>query len=106
VLFVPKPRKAPPPPLANRATEESQAAPEQPKDSSVPAEKVDEAKPFVLVPPPRQVVVAPPPEDPNEFKLSSDVDLVLLDVSVKSESGGFVSALEKSNFKVYEDKVE
>jgi VWFA-related protein len=43
-------------------------------------------------------------EEP-EFKIRSDVELVLLDVSVKDSRGGFVSGLEKDNFKILEDKV-
>jgi VWFA-related protein len=41
-----------------------------------------------------------------EFKIRSDVELVLLDVSVKGPNGGFVSGLKKEDFKVYEDNVE
>jgi Ca-activated chloride channel homolog len=37
------------------------------------------------------------------YTISDNVDLVLLDVSVKNPHGGFVSGLEKSNFKVFED---
>jgi Ca-activated chloride channel homolog len=45
----------------------------------------------------------PPPEDPNAFKLSSDVELVLLDISVKKQSGGFATGLEQKDFKVFEN---
>jgi VWFA-related protein len=54
----------------------------------------------INVPPP------PPPEDPNAFRVSSDVELVLLDVSVKDGDGGFVSGLSKDDFKIFENKVE
>jgi Ca-activated chloride channel homolog len=37
------------------------------------------------------------------YTISDNVDLVLLDVSVKNPRGGFVSGLEKSNFRVSED---
>ena len=37
------------------------------------------------------------------YTISDNVDLVLLDVSVKNPHGGFVGGLEKSNFKVFED---
>jgi Ca-activated chloride channel homolog len=37
------------------------------------------------------------------YTISDNVDLVLLDVSVKDPHGGFVSGLEKSNFQVFED---
>lgn len=56
--------------------------------------------------PPVSTIHVPPPPDPNAFRVSSDVELVLLDVSVKGADGGFVSNLKQSDFKVYEDKVE
>jgi len=37
------------------------------------------------------------------YTISDNVDLVLLDVSVKNPHGGFVSGLEKANFQVFED---
>lgn len=37
------------------------------------------------------------------FTISDNVDLVLLDVSVKSPKGGYVTGLQKDNFKVFED---
>jgi Ca-activated chloride channel homolog len=37
------------------------------------------------------------------YTISANVDLVLLDVSVKNPHGGFVSGLEKTNFRVLED---
>lgn len=57
-------------------------------------------------PPPTVLKVPPPPADPNGFQVSSNVDLVLLDVAVKDENGGFVSNLKKSDFKVFDEKVE
>ena len=59
-----------------------------------------------LMVPNEQPKLPPPPEDPNEFRVSSEVDLVLLDVSVKDAKGGFVSDLKKENFKIWENKVE
>jgi Ca-activated chloride channel homolog len=47
----------------------------------------------------------PAGEEP-EFKIRSDVELVLLDVSVKDSRGGFVSGLAKDNFTVFENKTE
>ena len=38
-----------------------------------------------------------------EFIIRSTVERVLLDVSVKDSRGGFVSGLDKDNFRVYED---
>jgi Ca-activated chloride channel homolog len=39
------------------------------------------------------------------FKISVDVSLVVLHASVRDHRGGFVSALQSENFKVYEDGV-
>lgn len=39
------------------------------------------------------------------FKISSDVQMVLLDVSVKNEDGGFVSGLKKEDFRIVEDRI-
>ena len=39
----------------------------------------------------------------KEFTLTADVDLVLLDVSVKGAKGGYLSGLTKDNFQVYEN---
>jgi VWFA-related protein len=41
-----------------------------------------------------------------EFKIRSDVELVLLDASVKDSGGGFVSGLTKEDFKIFENKDE
>lgn len=58
-------------------------------------------------PPISTITVPPPPaEDPNEFRVSSEVELVLLDVSVKDSAGGFVSGLTKDHFRVFENKIE
>lgn len=45
----------------------------------------------------------PPPPDASDFKVSSDVEVVMLDVSVKDSEGGWVSGLAKENFQVFED---
>jgi len=55
---------------------------------------------------PTQTEIPPPPPDPNEFQVKSEVELVLLDVSVKDREGGFVSGLVKDNFKVFDNKFE
>lgn len=46
-----------------------------------------------------------PPASANsgEYTISANVDLVLLDVSVRDTHGGFVSGLTKDSFAVYED---
>ncbi len=41
----------------------------------------------------------------GEFKLSTDVELVLLDVSVKQSKGGYASGLTRDNFQIYENGV-
>jgi len=42
-------------------------------------------------------------EEPHDFTIRTTSRLVLLDVSVKDASGGFVSGLSKDNFKVFEN---
>lgn len=42
-------------------------------------------------------------EEPGDFTIRTTSRLVLLDVSVKDSSGGFVSGLSKDNFKAYEN---
>jgi Ca-activated chloride channel family protein len=39
----------------------------------------------------------------KEFTLTAHAELVLLDVSVKEEKGGYLSGLKKENFQVYEN---
>ena len=39
----------------------------------------------------------------GEFRISTDVELVLLDVSVKDPKGGYVSGLTKEDFQIYEN---
>jgi Ca-activated chloride channel homolog len=41
----------------------------------------------------------------GDFNISTDVELVLLDVSVKDAKGGYVSDLQKDNFTIEEDGV-
>ncbi len=48
-------------------------------------------------------VLPPPPPDGRQFTIKADVDLVLLDVSVRDSDGGHVSGLTKDNFTVFED---
>ncbi len=44
-----------------------------------------------------------PPIDPRDIQLSTGVEIVLLDVSVKNPAGGFVSGLAKENFQVFDN---
>jgi VWFA-related protein len=55
---------------------------------------------------PTELRIPPPPVDKDEFRVKSEVDLVLLDVSVKDSKGGFVSGLTKDHFRVLENKKE
>jgi Ca-activated chloride channel family protein len=57
---------------------------------------------FLLLLPPSHAFAQHSPET-GEFKISTDVDLVLLDVSVKEAKGGYVSGLTKDNFHLYEN---
>jgi Ca-activated chloride channel family protein len=43
------------------------------------------------------------PSPGREFKISTDVNLVLLDVSVKRAKGGYASGLTQENFQIYEN---
>ena len=43
------------------------------------------------------------PDATQEFKLTANAELVLLDVGVKDPKGGYVSDLKKENFKIYEN---
>lgn len=87
-------------PPQTEAPEGKMAAPGEAKAAA------SDASPTPPQPPPRYVAMPPPPIDPDEFRVSSDVELVLLDVSVKNEEGGFVSGLAKDRFKVFENKLE
>ncbi|MBC7924665.1 MAG: VWA domain-containing protein [Bryobacteraceae bacterium] len=55
---------------------------------------------------PANTTLPPPPMDDRDFKVSSEVELVLLDVSVKGPDGGFVTGLTKENFKVFDNKAQ
>ncbi len=46
---------------------------------------------------------AKPESVASGFKISDNVDFVLLDISVRNPGGGFVPGLGKQNFKVFED---
>jgi Ca-activated chloride channel homolog len=82
----------------------------EPPTSAAPNEKESKTEPTTsqapVSPPVTTIKVPPPPPDADAFRVSSDVELVLLDVSVKDGQGGFVSNLKQSDFKVYENKVE
>ena len=84
---------------------EVQQAPVATEPQDQPAEQ--QQKPASPAGPPATTLnLPPPPSDPNEFRVSSDVELVLLDVSVKDGDGGFVSGLKLDDFKVLENKVD
>ena len=46
---------------------------------------------------------SPAPAKDQDFIIHTEVQRVLLDVSVRDKEGGFVSGLQKENFRVYED---
>src|ERR1700682_1636384 len=43
-------------------------------------------------------------QDSRDRIISPDVELVMLDVSVKDAKGGYVAGLSEENFRVFEDK--
>ena len=53
---------------------------------------------------PQQDLVTDANRDSGNLVISTDVELVILDVSVKDAKGGYVSGLAAENFRVYEDK--
>jgi VWFA-related protein len=59
-----------------------------------------------FMPPPVRVDLPPPPPGKDDFVLTSETELVLLDASVKDANGGFASGLTKDNFKIFEDGKE
>jgi VWFA-related protein len=71
------------------------------KDPAV--QKPEQSETISIVP--KNLALPPPPVDPNEYKVKSEVDIVLLDVAVKNKNGGFVSGLDKEDFDVFENKV-
>ncbi|HET8547147.1 MAG TPA: VWA domain-containing protein [Bryobacteraceae bacterium] len=92
-----------PPALPTAAPEEAS------RDRSAAAESGKKTPPpegILLGPAPRDLRLPPPPPGPNDYVVSSDVDVVLLDVSVKDSRGGFASGLQKETFKVLEDGKE
>src|SRR6266404_54646 len=56
-----------------------------------------------LVPLLSQIVAASSNRNPTDLTISTDVDLVVLDVGVKDAKGGYVSGLAKDNFHIYEN---
>ena len=53
---------------------------------------------------PQQNVAADATRDSGNLIISTDVELVILDVSVKDSNGGYVSDLTADNFQVFEDR--
>ena len=45
----------------------------------------------------------PPASDPGDLVISTNVNLVMLDVVVKNPKGGYVSGLKAENFRVFQD---
>jgi Ca-activated chloride channel family protein len=69
-----------------------------------PSQKADiPAAPVINAPPAAALAPPPPSNAGKEFTISAEVDLVLLDVSVRDSDGGYVSGLPKEAFTVLED---
>jgi Ca-activated chloride channel family protein len=87
------------------------SAAQQPSEPAAPGEPNANPESAVQLPPKQQAPQAPPasslapPPAPTQsaFKISENVNLVLLDVSVKDKQGGYVSGLPKEAFTVLED---
>src|SRR5688572_268841 len=75
------------------------------QNPATPSPAASSEAPRPVGPPPTTLHLPPPPVDPNAFRVSSDVELVLLDVSVKDKQGGFVSGLKQEDFQVFENKL-
>ena len=57
----------------------------------------------VIEAPPAAALAPPPPRTTSQYTISENVNLVLLDMSVKDKNGGYVSGLPKEDFTVLED---
>ena len=57
----------------------------------------------LLFPPPPFFAFQQITPESGEFKISTDVVLVMLDVSVRDAKGGYVPGLSKDNFQIYEN---
>lgn len=58
---------------------------------------------LLLLPAGRAISQIPPANERSSYTISDNVDLVLLDASVKHPHGGYVTGLTKDNFRVQED---
>lgn len=76
-----------------------------PAKENAPAHKAEQPAVHspVVEAPPAWSLAPPPPRTKSEYKISENVNLVLLDVSVKDKNGGYVSGLPKDAFTVLED---
>ena len=76
----------------------------QPQDNT-PAQNSEKSAVHssVIEAPPAAARLAPSPRTTSEYTISENVNLVLLDVSVKDKKGGYVSGLPKEDFTVLED---
>lgn len=84
-------------------TQPSPVPSEQQQNPSQKAESPAVAAPAINAPPAEALAPPPPPNSAKEFTISAEVDLVLLDVSVRDSKGGYVSGLPKEAFTVLED---
>jgi Ca-activated chloride channel family protein len=86
----------------------AQSSPTEPATQtpkSAPPESQPQAPPDVKQEFPLSANISTP-IDPNAFRLMSNVDVVLLDVSVKDTRGGFASGLTKEQFHVFDNGKE
>ncbi len=92
------PQQSPPPqpPATAPAVPTEAAPPQKPEVPEQPKADTPTVKPAPVKP-------DAPGVPRSEFTISAEVDLVLLDVSVKDANGGFVSGLPENAFTVYED---
>ncbi len=84
-------------------TEPSPVPGEQQQNLSQKAESPALPAPAINAPPAAALAPPPPRNAGKEFTISAEVDLVLLDVSVRDSKGGYVSGLPKEAFTVLED---
>lgn len=107
------PSSAPAETPAESKPTESEPASTNPAEAPPAAEAPSNTNTIATPTPPRAVpyppgvsVLVPPQSDMEpDFKIRSDVELVLLDVSVKDREGGFVSGLTREHFKIYENRL-
>lgn len=74
-----------------------------PDNSTVPANRTPPTTPATVAPPNNTSGVV---GDPGGFKLKVNVELVVVEATVRSERGGIVDGLQRENFHLFEDGAE